>query len=212
MSLCPNCDEKTVPNLPGLLCDLASQSVRFGVAFWEAWRVAGAEKLEHLVSRNCFSYPLAAIPRHSGCKIPPPCWVPKSLGDVTSAVCPGAAATLRIRVTNCGVGARNVRVEVPGTADDLKNISISPPSLTLQPQERGSFSVTATVPPDAPCPNRKEYLVWVRGCYDYYFRWTVISAHRGDKSCHEISVDDCPDLIHHWYDHFYCDRPCPSAK
>jgi hypothetical protein len=26
----------------------------------------------------------------------------------------------------------------------------------------------------------------------------------------EVEIEDCPDLIHHWYDHFYCERPCPS--
>jgi hypothetical protein len=25
-------------------------------------------------------------------------------------------------------------------------------------------------------------------------------------------VDDCPDNIHHWYDHFYCDRGCPQHQ
>jgi len=24
----------------------------------------------------------------------------------------------------------------------------------------------------------------------------------------DIEIEDCPDLIHHWYDHFYCPRPC----
>jgi hypothetical protein len=27
-----------------------------------------------------------------------------------------------------------------------------------------------------------------------------------------VEVEDCPDLIHHWYDHFYCDRPCTDRK
>ena len=26
----------------------------------------------------------------------------------------------------------------------------------------------------------------------------------------ELTVEDCPDLVHHWYDHFYCPRPCPN--
>jgi hypothetical protein len=25
-------------------------------------------------------------------------------------------------------------------------------------------------------------------------------------------VEDCPDLIHHWYDHFYCPRPCIEER
>jgi hypothetical protein len=25
-------------------------------------------------------------------------------------------------------------------------------------------------------------------------------------------VEDCPDLLHHWYDHFYCNRPCTHGK
>jgi hypothetical protein len=31
-------------------------------------------------------------------------------------------------------------------------------------------------------------------------------------SCPEVEVDDCPDNIHHWYDHFYCERGCPQHQ
>ena len=26
--------------------------------------------------------------------------------------------------------------------------------------------------------------------------------------CHEVRVSDGPDHVHHWHDHFYCNRPC----
>src|SRR5262249_11830013 len=37
------------------------------------------------------------------CDIPPPCWMPRNLGEVVTHVCPGGTATLRVRVTNCTV-------------------------------------------------------------------------------------------------------------
>jgi len=51
-------------------------------------------------------------------------------------------------------------------------------------------------------------LVWIRGCVDHVVRWTVKSSRRGSDCCHELEIDDCPDYVHHWYDHFYCPRPC----
>jgi hypothetical protein len=212
MNPCLKHDEKPFPHLAGMFCDLATQSFRFGVAVLEAFRLAGEEALERTTARGHLNRLSGCIPRHGRCEIPPPCWVPKCLGEVTSAVCPGATATLRIRVSNCGFYARDFRAEVSGTPEELQNITITPAVLTLQPQESGSIVISAKVPPDAPCSNRKQYLVWLRGCYDYFARWTVMAAERGECSCHEICVEDCPDLIHHWYDHFYCDRPCPSSK
>jgi hypothetical protein len=88
---------------------------------------------------------------------------------------------------------------------------VTPGSLTLGPEERGFSVVSATLQPDAAYGQEKQYLIWVRGCRQHFLRWTVVVSHHEHCECPEIHVEDCPDLIHHWYDHFYCDRPCPKA-
>jgi len=143
------------------------------------------------------------------CHIPPPCWYPKDLGDVVTHVCPGGTAMLRIRVKNCTLSQRDIRLEPTGKPEDIKLIEIKPPVLPLGPMERGTFIVTATLPADANFGKEFEVLIWVRGCLDHFVRWTVKVARRGiDCGCFEIDVDDCQDYVHHWYDHFYCERAC----
>jgi len=141
--------------------------------------------------------------RRCGCEISRPCWVPQPLEQVCSQVCPGGTATLRFRVTNCSTVKRTYMIEGAPT--------VNPASLTLGPQERDFSVVSATVQPDASYGQQKEYLVWVRGCRDHFLRWTVRVSHHQHCECQEIRVEDCLDLIHHWYDHFYCDRPCPKG-
>jgi len=207
MNPCRDHEQSPVPGLAGMFCDLATQSFRLGSAVFDAFRTAAQEGFHSLGGLSRLS---GCVPRGAGCEIPPPCWLPKSLGEVRSAVCPGAKATLRLIVTNCGISPRAFRVE-PGEAGSIE-IAIVPDTVLVRPQERATFVITAEVPPDTPCSNRKEWLVWLLGCHDYYVRWTVIAAESGDCSCHEIRVEDCPDLVHHWYDHFYCDHPCPSKS
>lgn len=142
------------------------------------------------------------------CDIPPPCWLPRSLGDVITSVCPGGTATLRVRVTNCTVSARDIRISPAGQPDDIKLIDVKPPVMSVGPMERSVFIVTAAIPATASFGQEFEILIWVRGCLDHYLRWTVKVAKRGADCCFEIDVDDCQDYIHHWYDHFYCERPC----
>jgi hypothetical protein len=140
--------------------------------------------------------------RSCGCDIPPPCWYPKAAGELKSHVCPGATASLRVRITNCGPTPRTV--EVTGT----QSMKVDPSSLQLGPMERGIVTVSVGVPSGAATDT--EHLVWLRGCHDHFIRWTVCSSTRGVDSCHELDVEDCPDYLHHWYDHFYCPRPCPG--
>ena len=140
--------------------------------------------------------------------LPPPCWAPLSLGVLESFVCSGAAGTVRLRITNCGSTARVLRVETVGKAQ----IRIEPPTITLQPMERGAVGVTVFVPPDAGPGQDIEVLVWVRGCRDHYLRWILRVTQWPATGCHEIEVQDCPDTTHHWFDHFYCDRSCPHQR
>ena len=141
----------------------------------------------------------------SSCQIPPPCWAPQSIGEVSSHVCAGGTATVRLRITNCGVTQRDIKIEVAGKPPSM---TVTPPNLVLGQMERDFVSASVPVPADAATGEEYEVLVWVRGCQDHYLRWTVKVAARGTSCCHEVEVEDCPDLVHHWYDHFYCERPC----
>jgi len=141
-----------------------------------------------------------------GCRIPPPCWAPQPLGEVVSHVCAGGTASVRVCVTNCGARQRDIKLEIGGNAT---GVTVTPSVLSLGPMERGCVAASAAMPPDASSCEEKDVLLWVRGCQDHYLCWTIRVARRGtDCSCHEVDVCDCPDLIHHWYDHFYCERPC----
>lgn len=143
------------------------------------------------------------------CSIPPPCWMPRALGELVSHVCPGGTALVRIRVTNCGLTTSNVSIKPAGKPDEIKAVGVVPAGMQLGPMERGSFVVSIPVPATAGFGEEHEILLWVVGCMDHYLRWTVRVAKRGgDSCCNEIEVQDCPDYTHQWYDHFYCLRPC----
>ena len=142
--------------------------------------------------------------RTCGCRIPPPCWAPQPAGEVVSHVCPGGTATLRLCVANCGAAGREVIIK----AEHSEGITITPPELRLGPMERKCVTVSASMPADASSCEEREVILWVLGCQDHYLRWSIKTARRGADCCHEVEIEDCPDLIHHWYDHFYCERPC----
>jgi hypothetical protein len=142
------------------------------------------------------------------CKIPPPCWMPQNAGCVVSHVCPGSPAVLCIRITNCGSTDRTINFD-----DAAKNaVTFQPSVLTLGPMETGVVTATLASSSGACEEGEQTALVWIRGCKDHYVRWTVKTVKRGAACCHEIAVEDCPDFTHHWYDHFYCARPCTSQK
>ena len=64
------------------------------------------------------------------------------------------------------------------------------------------------VPAGAPEGESQKIPVWVRGCKTYVLRWTVETTCTWESCCQDVRIEDCPDLVHHWYDHFYCDRGC----
>jgi hypothetical protein len=134
-----------------------------------------------------------------GCEIPPPCWMPKPLGELTSYVCSGGTATVRIQIENGGLAARTFRIDVAGKA--AGGAQAVPATLALGPMERGTVVVSAA-------SADSELIVWVRGCSEHFLRWTIRTDARGGNCCHEICVCDFPRLIHHWSDHFYCQSPC----
>jgi hypothetical protein len=141
------------------------------------------------------------------CDIPPPCWMPRSLGRVTSHVCPGGVATVRLRVKNCGAASESIRVEGAGMPSGAA-VTIDPGSLSLGSMEEDVVTATLTAPATAAKGDSIHGLLWVLGCSRHYVEWTVRIGFGGCDSLHEVDVADCPDFIHHWYDHFYCERPC----
>jgi hypothetical protein len=141
------------------------------------------------------------------CEIPPPCWEPQPIGDVTTCACPGNKAVLRLHVTNCGSQGRTVTVDATDKA-----VGVSPASVTIGPYEEELVLVSLDVSAAATEGEKHSTVVWVRGCYVHYLRWTVDVACKNASCCNDVDVSDCPDLVHHWYDHFYCDRPCPHQR
>jgi hypothetical protein len=211
------------------LCDLVHDGAKLGVGLLEELcGIKGPLECSPLLLPKLFCSPLLQLPKlcalpalslltplsgcltpakgkssGCGCDIPPPCWAPKPMGDVVSGVCPGATATVRIHVTNCGATARTMTFQAVGTG-----VTLTPASLSLGPMERGQMVASVTLPADAEPGSRREVLVWVRGCHDHYLRWTIHAWANGDCGCENVHVSDCPDYVHHWYDHFYCNRPC----
>jgi hypothetical protein len=144
-------------------------------------------------------------PTHAcSCHIPPACWIPVDAGHCKTSACPGATATLRIRVVNSGDKSRNITLEAAASSSGL---TINPTSLNLGPLDEGTSQITFSVPPDAEDGREYKFLIWIRGCKTHYVRWTVVVGD-GDCRCRTLTIDDCPDYVHHWYDHFYCDHPC----
>ena len=142
--------------------------------------------------------------RNSSCDIPEPCWMPKRLDTVRSHVCPGATATLRVQLTNCGLETRSIRVGAPYDTD----VTVQPAVVTLRAFESAVVDVSYTLPGDTQSGGTHRVLVVVVGCRAYVADWTITADGRCGDSIHEIEIEDCPDLVHHWYDHFYCRRPC----
>lgn len=146
----------------------------------------------------------------SCCDIPPPCWMPRHIGDFHSAACPCGTALLRVHVKNCQ--PRSERIDIAVKSEQELEVKIVPESATVGPMQSKTFTLAVTIPEDV-CPNDIfDLVVWVAGCNDYYGHWRVRVADGASGSCQEVHVEDCPDYVHHWYDHFYCARPCFSGQ
>jgi hypothetical protein len=198
----------SIKEITNSFTDLLDQTLNASLDMLQTFTKAGTDFSSNLSSRFAPQMKALNLPSLGGCcKIPPPCWMPRELTAVTSHVCAGATASLRFRVTNCGIDARTITVE----AD--QNASVNPPSLQLGAFQRGWVTVSYTVPPTSTgAQSSADILIFVHGCKSYYLRWTVQNSTRGCDCCHEIEIDDCPDLVHHWYDHFYCPRPCRPVR
>jgi hypothetical protein len=199
-------------DLPGALMNLVNAQMQLSANLFESLT---GQKLPTIGDLSKTSHKLipgatGCHPKAGCCTIPPPCWMPRPLGECTSHVAQCKTACVRFRITNCDRVKRNITVQVTGP--NASKVTLSPPTLSLGPQERATVSACVSIPDDAKSGETTESLIWIRGCKEYFFRWNVSVGTAGLDSCHEIEVCDCPDYVHHWYDHFYCVRPCPHDR
>ena len=146
----------------------------------------------------------------SSCEIPPPCWEPRPAGTCCLELTPGTPATIRVHVSNCG-WTRQV-VAISGLGKLAGWMTISPTTLLLGPQERATVLVTVQAPATAKLGEMLSGPLIIRGCVDHFVRVEVtITDCTGRNAC-DVAVNDCQDQIHHWYDHFYCPRPCRTVR
>jgi hypothetical protein len=195
-------NQKPLGDMPDAFFALLRAQIRWGQDVFEAMTGTPAPNLQDVWTG------LASAAPKPVCAVPPPCWMPRRLGDCVSHVSACASAKVRIVVTNCDRVSRLVRVRAEGD----KDVSVSPESATLGPMQRATFEVSRAVPDGTESGTRYESLIWIEGSNQHVFRWTVSVGTAGLDSCHEQTVDDCPDYRHHWYDHFYCQRSSPRAR
>jgi hypothetical protein len=145
-----------------------------------------------------------------GCVIPPPCWEPRPFGTCTLTLTPGSTGTIRIRVHNCDWTRRVVGITAAGRLAAL--LRFEPTTLIVDPQDEAVFRVLVRVPDGVKPGQTIGGPILVRGCVDHFARVVVTVGECAAQSCCDLEVKDCPDHIHHWYDHFYCPRPCRNLS
>jgi hypothetical protein len=144
------------------------------------------------------------------CEIPPPCWMPRPLCEVVSYGKAGNAASITFVITNHSMTTRVISIS---TTTSLTGLAFSAHQLTLGPMQRGSIKVTYTIPPTLASGPGQEILLWIHGCRLHFLRWTVKPGPVSGDTNYEVCVNDGPENLHHWYDHFYCPHPClPDQK
>jgi hypothetical protein len=184
------------------LDSFSKASLSAAESYWRSFE----EMTRLAAAANPFLQAFQSVRLRKTCEIPPPCWMPRSLGEIQSFVCSGGNTSVRIHVTNCQ--PRSSVIQLSFASGEAQG-TVTPATATLGPMERETFSASFAVPANAEKGESFDLLLWVRGCNEYYLRWRVeLSDHASDRCCHEISVNDCSDYVHHWYDHFYCDRRC----
>jgi hypothetical protein len=143
------------------------------------------------------------------CEIPPPCWMPRQLCEVVSYGKAGNAASITFVITNYSMTTRVISIS---TTTAIAGLTFSAAQLTLGPMERGTIEVTDTLPATLKSGPGFEILLWIQGCQLHFLRWTIKLGPVSANTNYEVCVKDGPENIHHWYDHFYCPRPCHSDQ
>jgi hypothetical protein len=165
-----------------------------------------------------------SLPKGSSCcDIPEPCWMPKSLGEVCCTLKRGDAGEVCLTITNEDFRAHPYTIEAAG--EDGKLAVISKNDFKLGSKERTTVSIKVKVPEKddnhdnddgrekscCECDDL-DILIRVRGCNNFYLRWTICIAEKSKECCHSVCVNDMPDYELHWYDHFHIFRPCPNSS
>ncbi len=149
--------------------------------------------------------------RSSGCcNVPPPCWEPRPAGTCCLELSPGSSATIRVHVSNCGWTKQLISITALGKMAGW--MTFSPTTLILDPIERATILVTVQAPNTLKVGERFSGPIIVRGCLDHFARVDITITECPGAKCCDVVVDDCQDQVHHWYDHFYCPRPCQSVR
>ena len=156
------------------------------------------------------------------CDIPAPCWMPKSLGEISCRLIEGDTGEVCLEITNEDFRAHTYNVDAAGPDAGAVQIAGTDRQFVLGPKERRTVSVRAImVKKQDDNPDRAQsccdsddldLLIWVRGCADHYLRWIICRDEKKSKACcHCVTVIDENDYELHWYDHFHVLRPCPST-
>jgi hypothetical protein len=139
----------------------------------------------------------------SCCSVPEACWMPRALGELTLRLAANGKGEIRFEVTNSDYRSRSF--SVTGAGNNASLVNVSPKQATLAPMERAVFTATVAAPAQ---PGTYQFLVAVHGCSDHYLRGVLHVGGNPKTSCYVVTVDDRPDYFVHWYDHFYCRKPC----
>jgi hypothetical protein len=144
--------------------------------------------------------------RAACCEIPEPCWMPLPLGTVRNRTRLAVDPAIAFRIANEDLRPRKFQAIASGPA--AARVDFEPDIVTLGPKEHGVITARFVVPPNATTDATLEALVWIRGCRDHYLRWIVTVGSVQGLANPDVEISDGPDYVHHWYDHFYCNRPC----
>jgi hypothetical protein len=194
-------------DLSAAVANLLNAQMKMGTDLFESFTGLRVSQMTETLRRQMGD---SKCGRHGCCDVPPPCWMPRRLCDCTSHVAECKTACVDLIVTNEDRVGRTITVAATGP--DANLVTVTPAALNVGPYERARFTACLTVPQGTGQGKTFEVVLWVRGCRDHVMRWTVSVGTTGLGSCHEIEITDQPEWRHHWYDHFYCHRPCSSGR
>lgn len=172
-----------------------------------AAQLAFGKEVVHLVGAGAKAA-LGELARKDGkdeacCDMPEACWMPKPLGEIHCWLRPGCSGEVKLNITNNDYLAHNAVASAAGQGKG--HVAFTPAKVALGPKERATITAHFTAPTQH---GTYEAVLWVAVCSDHYLRWTVHVGDREGPCCYEVTVDDNPDYAVHWYDHFYCRKPC----
>jgi len=104
-------------DVPGAFMGLLAAQMKFGQQLFESFTGMKAPDMTSSVSQSWAAWqdawqsPPASRP---ACTVPPPCWMPKMLGDISSYACGCSTVTVKIEVTNCDRVARTFSIRSDG--------------------------------------------------------------------------------------------------